>query len=1480
MAAHDHTTRTNSRFEALLECDAAAVCGTNASVLHLPISIVQQYQLRTGDRIQLRAALLPAHLRRTLPFAHTLLYDVLHNATDVELLVRPSSPPPSESVRKRGAGTQVAVDLRRIALILLTLGGHQLECSRSHIENLVWDGNAEGNSVLDIFETTTYGKKTIAADVDADGKHDVFGPFSITYDGTCNYRSWKEQADQAANTAGIELSIFQHRIYVLPFFRDLQGLCSWRGLGDFGCHGPCHVWTLSCGELQTYVHELGHNFELAHAASFYNEEGTVVEYGDPTAVMGNHWFGKNWISNFNAPHKDSIGWFEGTNKAQEIPHNADGIYALSPLDDFSQNTVASQLIKIRHEYTGNVYYFSYNGHSSDGMANQLLVQVFVNRTSPTLFVRSLIDGDTFVDFQHRFAVTQLDVNSTVLHAHVQFGCNIASPHVEIAVVDRDLGARRFENGSTFDMARGRDLALDVFITNRNSPLCLPSNYSFSTQVTSAAAAVGWHAEVDSVELVLASHQTCSVRWTLLPAAGSNTSAATAPVDVDAFGASLLLNVTHGDPGSYTDGPVLHNISVNIRHPPACARAPPRFVVLDAWQQTHHLEPTVYSFEISNDDALLCPPAHFVVNVTVDATYWNASIEIDTFSVAASAVVRGSLKLVPLARHKSSSSAFTVARLTLSSLETPAPAEHKPVTTEFDVLTCVASPPVIYTAPDELMLEARSSTGTRVYITNADSNCVPTVWAFDYTDIERPMHINLLPSTVQLASGQHGSVLVLFTAPTVGVVPFLRTNITVWDLHDTTRNATTSLSLTSYDVPCALHAPVVNVACPRHVDPVMQRSFDCKIIIENHDSWPCIRRTMVASVINVPRAWGWDDTMLQWDATKADVPVDGSVWLTLTAHVPRTFADRFNATALGARAFTEVSWSVAVNLTSEATPIGQVYASPDIYFGTCTNLMPTITVSVAENDTLVVPLNGSGDVSIDVQNHNGVYCDDESHYDVKLDPPSLSRGLQGGVGSVDVKRARSGTAHWRFSGALAGVYDVSLTVANRENVSLITAPYLFRVEVNATCIVRQPTMKLLSPFKLPSGVELPFRQPNTSYVLHEPLRLPAGRALEANFTVVVTNNDSPGCPDTPYRIFPDFSMLPNPNYYYYHSAPYANAWHYDESILRVPANSTQSAAIRVYVDKSASAQQYPISIAIAGDHTLHSSSVVASFDIACPQPAAVYNITSSQYTPAFKLERSVLLQWSNPCPNTFLCCCPCSFHVERDGVPIGKIDTSLSNFTFNFTDTEVVNGQTSVYSVYVVDRLNRTSAEADTCSHDITVVVGAADKELFIAFFSGTLGGMVVVVALFAALFVWLVRRQREKYDVKFGTGKHAGKWRDALVDINEATFARVNAANLSSSATTSSAGVGVGDTSNLSLPVSLLVWKPTPLTRPGDDAQMAPTKPARRAPAAPPAVAAAVAATSSSSSSSSSTTTTKIEADEKRHDDPLRSDVLIDLSDV
>jgi hypothetical protein len=69
-----------------------------------------------------------------------------------------------------GESNAEEIDLRRVAVILLNLGGHDLECTRSHIENIIWDGNQDGHSVVDVFESTTSGKKSIAADVDADGK--------------------------------------------------------------------------------------------------------------------------------------------------------------------------------------------------------------------------------------------------------------------------------------------------------------------------------------------------------------------------------------------------------------------------------------------------------------------------------------------------------------------------------------------------------------------------------------------------------------------------------------------------------------------------------------------------------------------------------------------------------------------------------------------------------------------------------------------------------------------------------------------------------------------------------------------------------------------------------------------------------------------------------------------------------------------------------------------------------------------------------------------------------------------------------------------------------------------------------------------------------------------------------------------------------------------------------------------------------------
>ena len=114
-------------------------------------------------------------LRRTKPLASRRVTQVIEKAATHD--ERPFSATAATNVRRskrvpadNSTVPQTVVDLRRIAVMMLNLGGHPLECTRSHLENIIWDGNADGHSVVDVFESTTSGRKSIAADVDADGK--------------------------------------------------------------------------------------------------------------------------------------------------------------------------------------------------------------------------------------------------------------------------------------------------------------------------------------------------------------------------------------------------------------------------------------------------------------------------------------------------------------------------------------------------------------------------------------------------------------------------------------------------------------------------------------------------------------------------------------------------------------------------------------------------------------------------------------------------------------------------------------------------------------------------------------------------------------------------------------------------------------------------------------------------------------------------------------------------------------------------------------------------------------------------------------------------------------------------------------------------------------------------------------------------------------------------------------------------------------
>ncbi|HEX5717392.1 MAG TPA: M12 family metallo-peptidase, partial [Thermoanaerobaculia bacterium] len=180
---------------------------------------------------------------------------------------------------------------RKVAVILFTLpgdSGHSWtqEQARSRVFTA-------SNSVSAFYEEESYGQISLTGKLRADG--DVFGPFALSGSTAgCPYTTWNDEADQAAASAGVDLSGYQHIIYIFP----LKSACQWGGIADLG-GSRININGNSFGDAptRTIAHEFGHNFGLQHAGSWTCTSGgvrvqisktcTISEYGDPFDTMGN-----------------------------------------------------------------------------------------------------------------------------------------------------------------------------------------------------------------------------------------------------------------------------------------------------------------------------------------------------------------------------------------------------------------------------------------------------------------------------------------------------------------------------------------------------------------------------------------------------------------------------------------------------------------------------------------------------------------------------------------------------------------------------------------------------------------------------------------------------------------------------------------------------------------------------------------------------------------------------------------------------------------------------------------------------------------------------------------------------------------------------------------------------------------------------------------------------------------------------------------
>jgi hypothetical protein len=414
-------------------------------------------RLRTGARIVARGVVIGRELHLDT-----------RDAASIELLAAADAP---------------AMEARRAVVIVANFSDSAVTCSDASIAGLMFTGTS---SVDGLYQAASFGLVSVPPDTDGNGQPDVFRvTIPNVASEACDAYGWAAAAESAAQAAGVNLALYQHRVIVLPG----NVTCSWAGLGNVGCGSYCRAWVKTCNLQDVYAHEIGHNLDMAHASTDTNNDGTIdCEYCDQSDIMG--YGGVGWRI-FSAPHENQKQWMPPA-KVQEVSVSGTATYVLSPLQANPATTPYPQMIKIRKTDSGDWYYLSYRQRQGYDAS---LASAYVDRTSihryagsgysNTRFLVALQDTQAFDDTVNGLSVRQISHDAISATLQITTSCTASAPLVTLSPA-RQSGRP------------GTELAYTATVTNRDPAMCGSSTFDLT-----GAAALGFAVTLSSSSLTLA-----------------------------------------------------------------------------------------------------------------------------------------------------------------------------------------------------------------------------------------------------------------------------------------------------------------------------------------------------------------------------------------------------------------------------------------------------------------------------------------------------------------------------------------------------------------------------------------------------------------------------------------------------------------------------------------------------------------------------------------------------------------------------------------------------------------------------------------------------------------------------------------------------------------------------------------------------------------------------------------------------------------